>query len=72
LVLERIRVSVNDLKAANKTDAINDKLKSMHEQINLLEAANKQQAEALAQAQKREQLLKEQKVRDEQYIKRMD
>ena len=40
--------------------------------VETLEADNKKQVEALAQASAREQQLQQQKTRDEQYIRRMD
>ncbi|MEI8656624.1 MULTISPECIES: DNA repair protein [Vibrio] len=69
---ERILTSVEGLVAADKTNALKEQLSALTLKVETLEADNKKQVEALAQASAREQQLQQQKTRDEQYIRRMD
>ncbi len=69
---EHILASVSSLKAADKTDVLENQLATLKRKVEQLEADNKKQAEALVQAEHREEQLKQQKLRDDQYIQRMD
>lgn len=69
---DRILASVSNLKSADTTNALKRELTALKQKVEQLEADNRMQKEALAQAQQREQQLKQQKVRDDQYIQRMD
>ncbi len=69
---DRILASVSSLKSADKTNALKEELTALKQKVEALEADNRKQKEALAQAHQREQQLKQQKVRDDQYIQRMD